>query len=490
MPDVNADLVLRFGAERLHPSLLQAGLAAHAVRDPAELLQPSPGLAPRAIVLGEAAISGLDLDTLVPSIREAWPLVDVLLWAPMGSAALVRRALQAGMRDVLLTRSPRVASAAVMDVIEAQQLLPRTTNAGDHRDVDQAFEQMISRNPAMYDLFDTAARVAQANAAVLILGETGTGKELLARAIHRRSRRKGRFVALNCAAVPESLIDSQLFGYVEGAFTGATRPKPGLFRHAEGGTLLLDEAGNVPLPVQYRLLRVLQEGVVRPVGGTTEEPVDVRVIAATSAPLEAQVRSGEFREDLFYRLDVIRLVIPPLRERPDDVVFLFAHFAKRYAEEYALRRPDVTDGFLDALASHPWPGNVRQLENLAERLVLTEGDTLVTADRLRELMAFRARADDSTDRDVPEAPSSAESPPAQPEIALDLPMREALAPHIEALERAYLTGALERSRGRVMEAADNAGVSRRTFSRLLSRLRLDKARFRRPGDPLVPPGDG
>ena len=474
MSDVNVDLVLCLGAESLHPSLVQAGLAAHAVADVAELLRPSSDLAPRAIVLGEAAVVGIDLDGLMPQIREAWPLVDVLLWAPLASADLVRRALNAGVRDVLLSRSPRVACAAVVDVIEAQQLLPRTANVGDHHDVDQAFDQMISRSPAMYDLFDTAAQVAQASAAVLILGETGTGKELLARAIHKRSRRTGRFVALNCAAVPESLIDSQLFGHVEGAFTGATRPKPGLFRHAEGGTLLLDEAGNVPLPVQYRLLRVLQEGLVRPVGGTTEEPVNVRVIAATSAPLEARVREGTFREDLFYRLDVIRLVIPPLRDRPSDIVFLFAHFARRYAEEYGLQRPDVTDSFLDALVSHQWPGNVRQLENLAERLVLTEGDTVVTADRFQDLMAFKSPSA-ASDRPFPLAS-------AQADIALDRPMREALAPHIAALERAYLIGALEQTRGRVMEAAEIAGISRRTFSRMLSRLDLDKSTYRWPRD--------
>jgi len=473
MTDDVPSLVLRLGAEPLHDELEARGLDVHVVGDVSELTRPDDALAPRAIVLGPPADADLDWDRVVPRIRASWPLVDVIVWNPRARPEVVRDALHSGARDVLLDRSAHAACDAVAEIIEQQQLLPRT-QAEAATTADDGFEGMIARSRSMFDLFETAAQVAQSNAAVLILGETGTGKELLARAIHKRSRREGRFVALNCAAVPETLIDSELFGHVEGAFTGATQPKPGLFRHAEGGTLLLDEAGNVPLPVQYRLLRVLQEGAVRPVGGEAEIPVDVRVIAATSASLEEDVRAGRFREDLFYRLDVIRLVIPPLRERPDDIIFLFAHFARRFADAYRISRPDVTDGFLDALVSHPWPGNVRQLENFTERLVLTEADTQVDADRFQDLVAFRSRdeAEDAGDR------TRRGEGPARPELPLDKPLREALDPHIEALERAYLEGVLTRTGGRVAEAAERAGISRRTLSRMMKRLRIDKNAFK------------
>mgnify|MGYP002819854107 CR=1 FL=1 len=467
-------LVLRLGAEPLHAELDARGLDVHVVGAVSELIRPDDTLAPRAIVLGPPADDGLDWQGVIPRIRASWPLVDVVLWNPRATPEVVRDALHAGVRDVVLDRSPQRACDVLVEIIERQQLLPRTQSEAAPT-TDEGFEGMIARSRAMFDLFETAAQVAQSSAAVLILGETGTGKELLARAIHKRSRRDGRFVALNCAAVPETLIDSELFGHVEGAFTGATQPKPGLFRHAEGGTLLLDEAGNVPLPVQYRLLRVLQEGAVRPVGGAAEIPVDVRVIAATSASLEEDVRAGRFREDLFYRLDVIRLVIPPLRERPDDIIFLFAHFARRFADAYRIPRPTVTDGFLDALVSHAWPGNVRQLENFTERLVLTEADTMVDSDRFHDLVAFRSRG--SGGRSTPASPVLRDGP-GRPELPLDKPLEDALQPHIEALERAYLEGVLTRTSGRVSEAAEQAGISRRTLSRMLKRLQIDKMDFR------------
>lgn len=441
------------------------------MRSLGQLTTPTEGLAPRAIVLGGSLAQRLDWAKSIPMIRDVWPLVDVLVWEPRATPELVQGALRAGVREVILERSPRLARARVVRVISEQQLLPRTTQQAQSL-AQTEFEGMISRSRSMHDLFETAGQVAPSAASVLILGETGTGKELLARAIHRRSGRTGRFVAINCAAVPETLIDSELFGHVEGAFTGASKPKAGLFRHADQGTLLLDEAGNVPLPVQYRLLRVLQEGAVRPVGGHAEVPVDVRVIAATSAPLEDLVASGAFREDLLYRLDVIRLVIPPLRRRHDDVIFLFATFARRFADEYRVDRPTVTDGFLDALTRYDWPGNVRQLENIVERLVLTEGGTLVTADRLGQLLGTHA------------VPAPGSPPPIGTNVEsidLDVPMEEALRPHLDRLERTYLEGILKRTDGRVNEAARHSGLSRRTLSRMFNRLGIDKRQFKEDG---------
>jgi len=471
----NDVLCLDCGA--LRGPLERQGFSVHELAGLAEVARPDDALSPRAIILGGEVASELSWERLMPRVREVWPLVDVALWRPRASASLVRQALRSGVRDVLLTSQADRAARQIRSMIDQQQLLPRAQQADAPTSAAGEFEGMRARSRVMADLFETAAQVAQSNAAVLILGESGTGKELLARAIHRRSGREGRFVALNCAAVPEMLIDSELFGHVEGAFTGATKPKPGLFRHADGGTLLLDELGRVPLPVQYRLLRVLQEGAVRPVGAPGEVPVDVRVIAATSDSLADAVADGTFREDLFYRLDVIRITVPPLRDRAEDIIYLFAHFARRFADEYRLRRPDVTDGFLDELTSYAWPGNVRQLENFTERLVLTESDTVVTANRLRQLVGLREPAG-----------HTAQVGPARAPLALDKPMKEALQPHVDDLERAYLEGLLARTGGMVGEAAQRAGVSRRTMTRLLGRLDIDKMDFRGDGDGGDPPG--
>ncbi|MFK7928393.1 MAG: sigma-54 interaction domain-containing protein [Myxococcota bacterium] len=467
--DENQITVLRFGAAALEPELHARGFRVAEASSLSSLLTASSTVAPRAIVLGEPALSKLRLARHVPAIRRAWPLVDVLVWSPRATPERVRVALQAGARDVMLDDRVDRTCSVIEQVIEAQQLLPRAANesvAGE----ESTFEGMISRSPAMIDLFTTASQVAQSSASVLILGETGTGKELLARAIHRRSRRPGAFVALNCAAVPESLIDSELFGHVEGAFTGATRAKPGLFRHADGGTLLLDEVGSVPDSVQSRLLRVLQEEAVRPVGGTAEIGVDVRVIAATSATLEEDVIDGKFRADLFYRLDVIRLELPSLRQRTQDIIYLFAHFSRSWAQTHKVPRPRVTDGFLDALMAYPWPGNVRQLENFAERLVLTEVDRVVDARRFEELVAFR---DPST-----AVPTSVPGRVGQVPLDFAQPMDAALQPHIEDLQRTYLRGVLKQTKGRIGTASQVAGISRRTMSRLLGRLEIDKALFK------------
>ncbi len=468
--DESSRLVVLCSCASLRRPFEERGYETHAVRRPTQLTTAEAGLAPRAIVLGGESVASLAWGLIIPQIRSAWPLVDVVVWYPKAGAEMVREALRAGVRDVVLTPSPVRAQAHIAKIVDEQQLLPRATT--DARQQGKpGFEGMLSRSRNMHELFETAAQVAASPAAVLILGETGTGKELLAQAIHRRSGREGRFVAINCAAVPETLIDSELFGHVEGAFTGATKAKQGLFRYADGGTLLLDEAGNVPQPVQYRLLRVLQEGAVRPVGGHHEVPVDVRVIAATSVALENEVQAGTFREDLLYRLDVIRLVVPPLRERPDDIIYLFAQFAGQFADEYGLPRPEVSDAFLDALISYPWPGNVRQLVNFAERVVLTESGTRLTARRLRDILDFEPRADARSVRPTLDADA----------LDLELPMEDALRPHVAALERSYLEGLLEQTGGRVAKAAERAGISRRTLSRMMVRLGIDKARFKENG---------
>jgi Nif-specific regulatory protein len=233
------------------------------------------------------------------------------------------------------------------------------------------FDNIIGDSPAMKSVFAQLDRVVDTRATVCIEGETGTGKELIASAIHHRSQRRDKmFVAQNCAALPENLLESELFGHKRGAFTSADADKKGLFEIADGGTLFLDEMGEMPLTLQAKLLRVLQDGTIRPVGATSEKQVDVRILCATNRDLSAEVEKGRFRQDLYYRLMVFPITLPPLRERREDIPALAAHFLKRYADEYRCELPGLTQDGLDALASYNWPGNIRELENEIQRLVI------------------------------------------------------------------------------------------------------------------------
>lgn len=330
---------------------------------------------------------------------------------------------------------------------------------------------LIGDSAPISEVVETCLRVAASSATVLLLGETGTGKEVLARAIHRRSGRPGQFVAVNCGSVTESLIESELFGHERGAFTGATEAHPGLFRSAEGGTLLLDEIGSLPKAAQHTLLRVLQEGRVRPVGATKEVPINVRVIAATSVPLVAAMERGEFREDLFYRLDVIRVVVPPLRNRSEDVTLLFDHFCARHARHHGLKAPIPTPPFREALLTYSWPGNVRQLQNLTERLVLTHPGEELTVRDFTEALGRLLHPRSAPEAAPPEAePPEAQSPASrarEPEPDLS----DSLEEFLERCERRYLSAALHKT-GRVGEAAELAGLSRRTLSRKIKKFGL------------------
>ncbi|HMG21416.1 MAG TPA: sigma 54-interacting transcriptional regulator [Kofleriaceae bacterium] len=233
------------------------------------------------------------------------------------------------------------------------------------------FDNIIGDSPAMKAVFAQLERVIDTRATVCIEGETGTGKELIASAVHHQSQRRDKmFVAQNCAALPENLLESELFGHKRGAFTSADSDKKGLFEIADGGTLFLDEMGEMPFTLQAKLLRVLQDGTIRPVGATTEKQVDVRIICATNRDLAAEVEKGRFRQDLYYRLMVFPIALPPLRDRREDIPALAAHFLKRYADEYRMELPGFTQDALDALASYNWPGNIRELENEIQRLVI------------------------------------------------------------------------------------------------------------------------
>ena len=239
-------------------------------------------------------------------------------------------------------------------------------------------ENIITKNDKMLQIFETIHKISDYDTSVLILGESGTGKELVAKAIHYNSKRSGKpFVAINCGAIPENLLESELFGYVKGAFTDANQNKKGLFEEANGGTLLLDEIGELPSNLQVKLLRALQEGEVRKVGDTKQIKLDVRIIAATSKNLGQEVRNDSFREDLFYRLNVIQIDLPPLRERREDIPLLINHFLSRYNEKHHLKAKNISSAALNILVEYDWQGNIRELENAIERaVILSEGSRI------------------------------------------------------------------------------------------------------------------
>lgn len=408
---------------------------------------------------------------VILSLRSQWPLTDVLVWAPQAEGNTVRTYFQAGAHDVVLHRQESKLAEAVAATLENQKFLPRMHEQSHQRSKGSRFESMLSRSTEMWGLFELCTRVAPTDATVLIVGETGTGKELLARAVHRRSGREGRFVAANCASIPPDLINSELFGYEKGAFTGADRAKKGLVMHANKGTLFLDEIGDMPPEAQQCLLRMLQEKRIRPVGSRVESEIDVRIVAATNVQLDQAVRDGNFREDLFYRLDVIRVNVPPLRQRPEDVYLLFGHFTTRLAKHYGLEPPIFTDSFLDALLEYEWPGNVRQLENLSERLVLERSQSALTArdfDKLRNTNLV----------ETPQTREHKNQAAWRNSVDPGRSLQENLDPVIEELEREYLQAKLKQHAGRVAETAAEAGISRRTLLRKMKQYGIDKQKFK------------
>jgi PAS domain S-box-containing protein len=348
--------------------------------------------------------------------------------------------------------------ADIDDRKRAQERLHQE-NVALREEVDKAsmFEEIVGTSPALQAVLSRVSKVARSDSTVLITGETGTGKELVARAIHRRSNRASRaFVSVNCAAIPRDLIASELFGHEKGAFTGATQQRLGRFELANGGTIFLDEVGELPAETQIALLRVLQEHEFERVGGTRRIRADVRVIAATNRDLQAAIRAGSFRSDLFYRLHVFPIAIPPLRERGEDIALLVEYFIDRYARKVGKNIRDISKKTLELLQSYPWPGNIRELQNVIERSVL-----------LCETESFSI--DESW---LPQQP-----PPAEPNDQIQLPTK------LVAQETSMIEAALKESRGRVFGptgAAAKLGIPRSTLESRIRSLKIDKNRFKTP----------
>jgi len=322
------------------------------------------------------------------------------------------------------------------------------------------FHNVLSKNPRMYAVFELIANVAHTTTTVLIEGETGTGKEQIARAIHQASvGRTGPMVAVNCAALPENLLESELFGHEKGSFTSAIRDRAGRFELANGGTIFLDEIGDVPASMQAKLLRVLQERQIERVGGTEPIEVDVRVIAATNRSLQRLVKEGKFREDLYYRLNVVKIDLPPLRDRPEDIPLLAQHFVEKYSGP---GRPakQVSPQAMEVLLNARWPGNIRELENAIERAVVTSREHVIQVENLPPDLL---------------APPASKSPFR---IDLDTPLPDLLRAVTDRVERQYIQKALKKARGNVGRCAKICGLSRRSISAKIAEYKLEKSTFK------------
>ncbi len=436
----------------------------------------------RLLVLDGEYVEDSTMFSMIPAILNKYSYMDILVRKPGAEAGYVRTVLVAGATDVVYDDSLEKLQGAITAIQKHHDYSSQTLDFRDHKKKTNSFEGILSRNRAMWDIFQTIANTASSDATVLIVGETGTGKDLLARAIHRQSGRTGRFVAVNCSTISPEIIESELFGHERGAFTGAHQQKEGLFRYADGGTIFLDEIGDMPVQTQLSLLRVLQEQTVRPVGSHQEVPIDARVIAATNASLADAVKNGTFREDLFYRLDVIRLEVPPLRDRPEDILFLFGHFLKQVCADYEMMPPALDQSFMDLLVEQSWAGNVRQLENLTQRIVLKGHTHQLTADDLSDVLYTQdipgtALAPHESDASPIEDPLQ---PDKEPSVAVDptQTISDFLQPHVSTLEKEYLETILAENKGRINDSANQAGMSRRTLHRKLKAYKIDKHKFR------------
>ena len=347
------------------------------------------------LMITDLMMPGMDGIDLLKAVRQIVPQTDVVLMTAYGTIEKAVEAIKLGAQDFLTKPLKRfMILRAVKTVLERQSLLVENKNLRKRLAELTRDREIIGASQPVRHLLDLVQQVAPSQARVLIQGESGTGKELFARALHARSsRREGPFVAINCAAIPESLIEAELFGHEKGAFTGADKRREGRFEQANGGTLFLDEIGEMPLHLQTKLLRVMQEMEFHRVGGTQVVRVDVRVVASTNRDLKQEIAAKNFREDLFYRLSVITLDIPPLRERQDDVTLLAQHFLKKFNEANGKQIRGIQREAMDLLTNYPWPGNVRELENVMERAVILANGEMIGVTDLPEVLTAQARRD-------------------------------------------------------------------------------------------------
>ena len=399
-------------------------------------------------------ISGLEVTRIV---HEKYPSLPIIVMTAFGSIETAVEAIHEGAFDFISKPMNFEELKKTVSRGLGQRRLqqgPQMSNAGDGEN-RQRLGKIIGKSPSMLEVYKTVARVASTKSTVLVLGESGTGKELIARAIHQHSPRANRpFVAVDCGALTETILESELFGHVRGAFTGAVGDKKGVFEEAHGGTCFLDEIGGISVNMQARLLRVLQEHEIRRVGGKDWSKVDVRVVAATNHNLVEAVSRGEFRQDLYYRLDVVAIRLPPLRDRVEDIPLLAHHFLQHYSQESGKRITAISEKALELLCAYSWPGNIRELENVIEQAVALSYHSVLTPDDLAPTVRNHANAkpfkDDAENGQFlfPDTPS------------------------LEEVKKRYVLHVLRQTEGNISRGAKILNIDRRSLYRMLVRYKI------------------
>jgi len=433
--------------------LSQSGHEAEAVGSGAEAQQAAAAGAYDLFLLDMQLpdITGLELISALSQLRPEAPVIIITGHASIEDAV---KSVKAGVYDYL--QKPLHADQvllAVKQALERKDLLEENRYLKETLNERYGFDTILTKNKAMLSIFATIRKVADTKATVIITGESGTGKELVARAIHFNSqRRNARFVPINCGGIPETLLESELFGYVKGAFTGAMANKPGLFKVADHGTIFLDEITSMPISLQVKILRVLQEGIYYPLGSVTPVEVDVRVVAASNRSLEEAVKEGSFREDLYYRLNVIQIHLPPLRERKEDIPNLAQHFLEKYSREHQKEIKGIEPVAMEYLLRYHWPGNVRELENAMEHGVAISSGPML---RLADLPQHQP----------------------QPKNLEAVPINQTLRQARDAFEKKYIISLLEVTGGNITQAAKMAGIARQNLQLKIKEFGINPKAF-------------
>jgi len=417
-------------------------------------------VSPFDIVITDLKMPGIDGMEVLRTFRKEYPDSIIIMITGFSTVETAVEAMKLGAFDYIPKPfTPDEVSIVVKKAIEKKSLMAENIYLRQELQEKYGFHNIVGKSKKMQEIYRVIAKVATTDSTVLIYGQSGTGKELIARAIHFNSpRREKQFVPVDCAVLSENLLESELFGHVRGSFTGAVTTKPGLFEVADGGTVFLDEVGNISLSIQAKLLRVLQEREFTPVGGTKTKKVDIRLIAATNKDLEKMIKEETFREDLYYRLNIVPIYLPALRERQEDIPLLAVHFLKKYAEEMGKAIKGFTPEAMEKLMRYSWQGNVRELENVIERTVVMIDDEMV---RVEHLILPGQQEKEILENQIPMTSDELKEIKKQ--------VREKA---VEEIERAFVLNALERHRWNVTKAAEEVGMLRPNFQALMRKYNL------------------
>jgi DNA-binding NtrC family response regulator len=419
------------------------------------------------LVISDMKMPQMDGLELLGEVKGKYPDTAFIIMTAFGSVETAVDAMKRGANDYITKPfPPEELLLTIKNVLEKQSLLHEIKVLRKEVERRYSFGNFIGKSPRMQEVYDLISDVAETDATVLIRGETGTGKELVAKSIHFNSSRKDRiFVGINCGALTETLLESELFGYEKGAFTGAMKQKLGKFEQADGGTLFLDEIGEFSPNTQVKLLRVLQERVIERVGGNREIKVDVRIIAATNRDLEEEVAKGGFREDLYYRINVVPIWLPPLRERREDIPLLAKYFLAKYTHMFKRDTTLISQDVLNEMMTCDWPGNVRQLENVIERaIIMAKGSSITHIDLLDKPKRTEEKPVEVRPRYIPDLEN--------------LPFKEAKRRLIKEYEREYITGLLKRCKGSITLSSNISHLDMKTLRRKMEEYGLYKEHFK------------